>query len=132
MKPPPSSLAPVCEPVSQVSICPPASTIWLGSSDPGISNTKLDELQFCTNLLYNVNLTLIGWPLFCILWNISASSTVIAAHGIFTLDTVSLYYMYPVWTEYILEEATERTNVATASYLAAIDGPSTLYGTDWW
>lgn len=83
INPPPSSLAPVCDPVSQVSICPPARIIWSGYVLPIISKIRLLELEFGTYLFLRTRWTFIVSPLFCILANISASSTVIAAHGIF-------------------------------------------------
>jgi hypothetical protein len=49
MNPPPSSFAPVCDPVSQVSMCPPARIISLGLYAPTISKTKLAEFVFGTN-----------------------------------------------------------------------------------
>jgi len=38
--------------------------------------------------------------------------------------------MYPVWTDEMLKDATERINIATAPYLAALDAPLTLYSTE--
>jgi len=49
IKPPPSSLAPVYEPVSQESICPPKSIISSGNSDPLISAITLEEFYPGTN-----------------------------------------------------------------------------------
>lgn len=132
INPPPSSLAPVCDPVSQVSICPPARTIWFFKfvSVPVISNTKFDEFR-SFHSLFNSKVILIYWFLYCIRANISASSTVIAAQGICFSGYGSLYSIYPAWTEYMLEDATERTNIPIAPYLTAIEAPSTRYLTDY-
>jgi len=64
------------------------------------------------------------WPLYCILWNIYASSTVIAAIGIY------LFCWMPVCTEDIDWEATDLTKAPTAPYLAALAAPCDLYCTD--
>jgi len=49
--PPPSSLAPVYEPVSQVSTWPPKRIISSGNSEPFISAIKLFELAPDTDSL---------------------------------------------------------------------------------
>jgi hypothetical protein len=66
----------------------------------------------------------IFWFRSCIRWNISASSTVIAAMG------MAVLYCMPVWTEEMEKEVPERTSAATAPYFAARSAPVTRYYTD--
>ena len=82
INPPPSSLAPVCGPTSQESMCPPSKIICSGYVDPTISPTTLLEFVLGKNWASIYKFTIIFCPLFCILSNIAASSTDIAAAGI--------------------------------------------------